>query len=59
MDTARDWMWLQIINFHHIVTPSSLITDYTIADTDTLFAYASTGSNNIRVGDWIHLFPKN
>lgn len=51
--------WLQIINFHHIVTPSVLITDYTIEDTETVFAYVADPANYILVGDWLQLFPRN
>jgi hypothetical protein len=57
MDTAMSGKGLQIINFHHIVATTAISTDYSIADTTTLFAYASTPANGINVGDWLSLFP--
>lgn len=49
---------LQIINFHHIVATTAISTDYSIADTTTLFAYASTPANGVNVGDWVAMFPE-
>jgi len=57
MDTAMSGKGLQIINFHHIVATTAISTDYSIADTTTLFAYASNPANGINVGDWLSLFP--
>lgn len=58
MDDARDSKWLQIINFHHVITTPVISTDYSIANTDTVFSYASTIANGINVGDWNTIFPK-
>lgn len=40
---------LQIINFHHVITTPVISTDYSIANTDTVFAYASTPTNGVIV----------
>lgn len=58
MDTAMSGKGLQIINFHHIVATTAISTDYSIADTTTLFAYASTPANGVNVGDWVAMFPE-
>lgn len=58
MDSAMDNDGLQIINFHHVITTPVISTDYSIANTDTVFAYASTPTNGIIVWDWITLFPR-
>lgn len=54
VEWLMDWSGFQIINFHHVITTPVISTDYSIADTDLIFAYAN--ENNI-VPSWGYLFP--
>lgn len=56
IDDAMSGYGLQIINFHHVITTPAISTDYSIADTTTLFAYVQSAS--LDVGDWLTLFPR-
>lgn len=58
MDSAKNAKGLQIINFHHVITTAVISTDYSIANTDTVFAYTANPANGIKVPDWLEIFPK-
>lgn len=56
MNATLNGKWIQIINFHHVITTPVIITDYSIANTTTIFDYTLTAY--IPVLDWLTLFPR-